>query len=68
MTKKKSSKLQDHSTCEVLVRQSGPHWGLFCQPHNKFFKWLNPRERSILRDQDLPWLIDAKKNPVGTGL
>jgi hypothetical protein len=69
LKKKKSSKLQDHNACEVAVRQSGPHWGLFCQAHNRLFKWLNPQERSVLRDIDLPWLVQAKKNPVtDTGL
>lgn len=50
---------QDHSQCPCMVMQRGPHWGLFCEPHGKYIKWLGARELEILRDLDLPWISES---------
>jgi len=62
MKKPKLKRIQDHSQCDCHILQRGPHWGLFCRPHNHWIKWLSDREQAILRDLDMPWISDPKQN------
>jgi hypothetical protein len=69
MSKKKHRRHNriDHSQCECKVQQRGPHWGLFCVPHNAYIKWLNPQEQTLLRQIDIPWIYqtpDTQKSAI----
>jgi len=57
--KKKMSQV-DHSQCECWIQQRGPHWGLFCQQHNHWLKWLSAPELAQLRQMDIPMIVNAK--------
>lgn len=50
----------DHNQCECMVLQRGPHWGLFCQPHGKYIKWLGVAEQAELRKMDIPWISQSE--------
>lgn len=60
MSKKKRKIKTDHSQCECMIKQRGPHWGLFCIPHNHWFKWVSPAELNVIRQMDIPMLIESK--------
>ena len=60
MSKRKNRIKIDHSLCDCMVRQRGPHWGLFCQPHNKYIKWLNHTELFELSKTDIPWITESR--------
>lgn len=62
MSKKKFKKRIkiDHSQCECMVQQRGPHWGLFCVPHGAYIKWLSRDEQDQLRELDIPWISQSK--------
>ncbi len=41
----RSHRLQDerwqlHSRCECEVRQTGPHWGVYCARHGTWIQWI----------------------------
>lgn len=63
MSKKKPRISVDHSECECVMKQRGPHWGLYCVPHNKLFKWLNAEERAIIRQMDIGMLYQSDLTP-----
>jgi hypothetical protein len=31
---------QLHSRCECEVRQTGPHWGVYCARHGTWIQWI----------------------------
>lgn len=34
-----------HLNCELEIRNTGNHCGLYCVPHGYWFKWITPAER-----------------------
>lgn len=44
---------QQHMHCEMEIRQRGPHWGLYCQQHNKWIKWIAPQDIQLLANQGI---------------
>ncbi len=66
MSKKKFKKRVkiDHSQCECKVQQRGPHWGLFCVPHNAYIKWLGSTELDALRQIDIPWISECQDTKI----
>lgn len=34
----------EHSNCKKIIRESGPHFGLYCEQHSTWIRWLNENE------------------------
>jgi len=60
MAKKNRIKI-DHSNCECMIKQRGPHWGLFCAKHGSYIKWLGRQELNEVRQLDIPMLYESKQ-------
>jgi hypothetical protein len=43
-----------HSRCEAVVRQVGPHWGVYCREHGAWIQWIARHQVSQ---------FDLQKNP-----
>lgn len=56
--KKRQVKI-DHTQCECMIRQRGPHHGLYCIPHNHWIKWLNDRDLQIVKQMDIPMIVES---------
>ena len=39
---------QQHLYCEMDFRKRGPHWGMYCSPHNKWIRWIPHYELETL--------------------
>ena len=51
---------EDHLHCTVAIRRKGPHYGLYCKPHNRWIKWLSQEHADILlQDQSIPFYDDT---------
>jgi hypothetical protein len=61
MAKKSKKPPFDHGQCECVLKQRGPHWGLYCLPHNHFFKWLNPQERAVIKQMDIGMIYQTTR-------
>ena len=57
MSKKNTVKI-DHSLCECVIKQKGRQWGLYCLPHNHWFKWLGKQELNILKTMDIGMIYE----------
>jgi hypothetical protein len=40
----RQQRVNEHSDCKKIIKQSGPHFGLYCEQHGTWFKWLNEQE------------------------
>lgn len=58
MNKKQRIKI-DHTNCECMIKQKGPHWGLFCAEHGSYIKWLSAAELVELQQLDIPCIRDT---------
>jgi len=36
-----------HADCEKIIKQKGPHWGLYCKEHGTWFKWVSKEEIAL---------------------
>ena len=41
------SRIRQHDNCTVEIQRRGPHYGLYCQCHSQWLKWINPQELAV---------------------
>lgn len=51
--------LASHDQCDMEIRQRGPNWGLYCQQHNRWMRWLDRKELNEVRQMDIPMIIQT---------
>lgn len=49
-----------HSRCEAELRQTGPHWGIYCATHNQWIQWI--------RRNQVPQLVMTAKTTINDGI
>ena len=59
MGKKRRIKI-DHTNCEMILKQRGPHFGLFCAQHGSYIKWLGAAELAQVRQMDIGVIMETK--------
>ena len=64
MSKKKKRIKQDHTNCNCLILQRGPHWGLFCAEHDAYIKWLSAGELAVVRTMDIGMISQAQPKTI----
>jgi len=50
VTAKQQAAFDLHAGCKARVQQVGPHWGLYCDTHNVWIKWIRKDQVETVRD------------------
>lgn len=50
----------DHTHCEMMLKQKGPHWGMYCQQHGTWIKWLGTKDLKEVMKLDVPMIYEIK--------